>query len=152
MPLILILIGIILIVINYKALRKNDNSFSNIYENKREDLNEVDMKIGQIRKDMAESLLEIQQEILKLKNVDKIDDNLIEVKNSKVKSTEKSKNKDEMKYLLTTENSVINDIHFNSKTEQIKKLLDMGLDEDQICEKLSLGKGEVQLVKGLFKK
>ncbi|MBQ2611906.1 hypothetical protein IJF81_05905, partial [bacterium] len=60
--------------------------------------------------------------------------------------------KNEKDYLLTTENGVINDIRFKNKTQQIKELLDMGLNEDQICEKLSLGKGEVQLVKGLFKK
>lgn len=150
MPAIIILIGIILIIFNYKALKKDKDSFSNVYGNKKEDLTEIDMKIGQIRKDMAESLLELQQEILELKNMYKVDDNFNDVKNSKNKS--KNPKKNEMEYLLTTENSVINEINYNSKTEQIKKLLDMGLDENQICEKLSLGKGEVQLVKGLFKK
>lgn len=148
MPLLIILIGIILIVINYQALKKNKSSFSNVYDNKKEDLTDIDMKIGQMRKDMAESLLEIQQEILELKKTGIKDDNFKDVKNSKIKSDEK--NKDE--HLLTTENAVINDINFKSKTQQIKELLDMGLDEDQICEKLSLGKGEVQLVRGLFKK
>ena len=150
MPILIILIGIVLIVVNLKALRKDKNSFTSVYSNKKEDLTEIDLKIGQIRKDMAESLLELQQEILELKNMYKVDDNFNDVKNSKNKS--KNPKKNEMEYLLTTENSVINEIHYNSKTEQIKKLLDMGLDENQICEKLSLGKGEVQLVKGLFKK
>ena len=150
MPILIILIGIVLIVVNLKALRKDKNSFTSVYSNKKEDLTEIDLKIGQIRKDMAESLLELQQEILELKKVSKPVDNFNDVKNSKNKS--KNPKKNEMEYLLTTENSVINEIHYNSKTEQIKKLLDMGLDENQICEKLSLGKGEVQLVKGLFKK
>ena len=150
MPLFIILVGIILIVFNYIALKKDKGSFSNVYDSKKEDLSEVDLKIAQMRKDIAESLLDIQQEILELKNMNKIDDNQSVIEHSKDKGVKNNKN--EMKYLLNTENSIINDIHFNSKAEQIKRLLDMGLDENQICEKLSLGKGEVQLVKGLFKK
>ena len=150
MPIVIILIGIVLIIVNYKALKKNESSFSSVYSNKKEDLTEVDLKIGQIRKDMAESLLELQQEILELKKTNKSADNFNDVKNFDIKSEKSIKN--ETEYLLTEENSVINEIHFNNKTEQIKKLLDMGFDDDQICEKLSLGKGEVQLVKGLFKK
>lgn len=150
MPIVIILIGIVLIIVNYKALKKNESSFSSVYSNKKEDLTEVDLKIGQIRKDMAESLLELQQEILELKKTNKSADNFNDVKNFDIKSEKSIKN--ETEYLLTEENSVINEIHFNNKTEQIKKLLDMGLNDDQICEKLSLGKGEVQLVKGLFKK
>lgn len=149
MPIVIILIGIALIIVNYKALKKNGSSFSSVYSNKKEDLTEIDLKIGQIRKDMAESLLELQQEILALKKTSKPVDNFNDVKNFDIKSEKSIKN--ETEYLLTEENSVINEIHFNNKTEQIKKLLDMGLDDDQICEKLSLGKGEVQLVKGLFK-
>lgn len=150
MPILIILIGIVLIVVNLKVLRKDKNSFTSVYSNKKEDLTEIDLKIGQIRKDMAESLLELQQEILELKKVSKPVDNFNDVKNFDSKSKKSVKN--ETEYLLTQENSVINEIHFNNKTQQIKRLLDMGLSDDQICEKLSLGKGEVQLVKGLFKK
>ena len=148
MPLLIILIGIILIVVNYQALKKNKGSFSNVYDNKKNDLTDIDMKIVELRKEMAESLLEFQQEILELKETSVKDDNFKDVKNSKIESDKKN----EKDYLLTTENGVINDIRFKNKTQQIKELLDMGLNEDQICEKLSLGKGEVQLVKGLFKK
>ena len=38
------------------------------------------------------------------------------------------------------------------KTERIRNLLQHGFSEDEICEKISIGKGEVLLVKGLFKK
>ena len=148
MPLLIILIGIILIVVNYQALKKNKGSFSNVYDNKKNDLTDIDMKIVELRKEMAESLLELQQEILELKETSVKDDNFKDVKNSKIESDKKN----EKDYLLTTENGVINDIRFKNKTQQIQELLDMGLNEEQICEKLSLGKGEVQLVKGLFKK
>ena len=54
MPIVIILIGIALIIVNYKALKKNENSFSSVYSNKKEDLTEIDLKIGQIRKDMEQ--------------------------------------------------------------------------------------------------
>ena len=40
----------------------------------------------------------------------------------------------------------------SSKTQNIKRLLEDGLTEEQICHKLSVSKGEILLVKGLFKK
>ncbi|MCE5220736.1 MAG: hypothetical protein LLF98_05565 [Clostridium sp.] len=52
---------------------------------------------------------------------------------------------------------IISEIDFSenvdsSKTQKIKKLLKEGLTEEQICHELSVSKGEVLLVKGLFKK
>lgn len=40
----------------------------------------------------------------------------------------------------------------SSKTQNIKMLLSEGLTEEEICHKLAVSKGEVLLVKGLFKK
>lgn len=52
---------------------------------------------------------------------------------------------------------VISEIDFSAKvdsnkTAMIKRLLGEGLSEEQICHELSVSKGEVLLVKGLFKK
>ncbi|MBD7909826.1 MULTISPECIES: hypothetical protein [Clostridium] len=149
MPIILIVIGIILIFLNYKAIKKGENSFGNVLKYKEEDVSDLEIKIGEVRKDMAESLLEIQQDILELKNSYKVDDN------DSVKEIDEDKEelkKDEKAYLLGSDEGVINNITEKSKTERIKELLEMGLSEDEICEKLSLGKGEVLLVRGLFKK
>ena len=67
------------------------------------------------------------------------------------------------------DNNVISEINFNNnsmkrkssdtekiadskKTEKIKELLNEGLSEDEICHRLSISKGEVLLVKDLYKK
>jgi hypothetical protein len=149
MPIILIIIGLFLIYLNFKAIKKDENSFGNVLKYKEEDISDLEVKIGEVRKDMAESLLEIQQDILELKNYYKVDDNN---NVEEINEPEEDLEKDEKAYLLGVDDGIINNITEKSKTERIKELLEMGLSEDEICEKLSLGKGEVLLVKGLFKK
>ncbi len=125
MAIILIIFGITLIIVNIKAINKKENSFGNMLKYKKEDISEVQIEIGQIRQDVAESLTEMQQEILELKNLIK----------------EKKELQEEAKI---EENSF-------DKKSQIIKLIKEGYSEDEICNKLSLGKGEVLLVKNLFK-
>lgn len=146
MPIILIIIGTFLIFLNYKAIKKDKNTFSNVLKYKKEDITEFEVKLGSIRKDMAESLTELQQEILELKR--KSTNGTISQEDNNVNL----KIDNEIEYLLEGKEEVINDISKKGKSERIKELLDMGLTEDEICEKLSIGKGEVLLVKGLFKK
>lgn len=150
MPLLLVVIGIILIVLNYKALKKDENSFGSVLKYKKEDISEIEVQIGAIRIDMAESLTELQQDILTLKE----GINFKEEDITKEESIEISNEveEDERSFLLNTNQEIINDISKKSKTDRIKELLDLGYSDDEICEKLSLGKGEVLLVKRLFKK
>ena len=143
MPIILILIGTLLILLNYKAIKKDKNTFSNVLKYKKEDITEFEVKLGAIRKDMAESLTELQMEILEMKTNKTI---LQEDNNVNLKKV------NEIEYLLEGKQEVINNISKRGKSERIKELLDMGFAEDEICEKLSIGKGEVLLVKGLFRK
>lgn len=146
MPIILIIIGSLLIFLNYKAIKKDDKTFSNVLKYKIEDISEFEVKLGEIRKDMAESLTELQQEILEIKTNNS--SKTISHKNNNVKSESVY----EIEYLLEGKEEVINNISKKGKSERIKELLEIGLTEDEICEKLSIGKGEVLLVKGLFKK
>ena len=58
---------------------------------------------------------------------------------------------------IDEEIGVISEINFSesadsNKTQSIKRLLNAGLTEDEICRELSVSKGEVLLVRGLFKK
>ena len=145
MPIILIIIGALLIFLNYKAIKKDKNTFSNVLKYKKEDITEFEVKLGAIRKDMAESLTELQQEILELKTKSTNGTISQEDNNVNLKTNE-------IEYLLEGKEEVINSISKKGKSERIKELLDMGFTEDEICEKLSIGKGEVLLVKGLFKK
>ncbi|EKQ51071.1 MULTISPECIES: hypothetical protein [unclassified Clostridium] len=190
MPLILLIIGLVLIIYSYRAIKREDKlnkendslsiSFRGVLEDSKEELNDYKIEIGKLRRDMAESLTELQEEILDiknnlnvLKNGKEIYDNKenLEIINSlsedelHTKSNNETKSVDYLiddmdeKYSVSIpvedqevhENNVSENIDSN-KTHSIKKLLKEGLTEEEICHELSVSKGEVLLVKGLFKK
>ncbi len=193
MPLILIIIGTILIIYNYRAIKREDTidpkddtlniSFQSILQDNKEDLNDYKIEIGILRRDIAESLTELQEEIVDIKNnLNKIKDNGklyenkedkhflneneidSEISNDNNKEVEKINKIDQiigiedenLLFDIEAEDELIPKIDFSgkeesSKTQKIKKLLKDGLTEEQICHELSVSKGEVLLVKNLFK-
>lgn len=84
MPLILLIIGVVLIVYNYRAIRHEqedkqddsefDISFQSVLQDSKEEMNDYKIELGLLRKDMAESLTELQEEIFDIKK----DINLLE--------------------------------------------------------------------------
>lgn len=196
MPLILLIVGLVLIIYNYLAIKREskvkqeDNilniSFQSVLQDSKEELNDYKMEIGILRKDIAESLTELQEEIIdiknnlnKLKNNEEIYDNKqdlenkysinedeIDTKMNNDYSKTNKINKIDQTIGNTGENLVVDsdineekttEVIFSekvdsNKTQSIKKLLKEGLTEEQICHELSVSKGEVLLVKGLFKK
>ena len=151
-PFLLLVIGIALIIVNIKAINRKENSFQDVLKYKEENMSDVQMQIGQIRKDVAESLTEMQQEILELKKrLQK--ENINDKEEDKIHKESIVKDEDfDRKVLLDGDEEVINQIDYKDKAQRIRELLESGLTEDEICSKLSIGKGEVLLVKGLFKK
>ena len=148
MPFILIVIGVILVVLNYKALRKKDEtSFSNVLKYKQKDMTEVEVEIGAIRRDIAESLTEIQKEILDIKQHINLNNNVEDIKENLETDEELISNN-----LNSTDEEVdvINEIDNKNKTGTIRELISLGLNDEEICERLSLGKGEVLLVRNLY--
>lgn len=154
MPWLFILLAICLIIVNIKAIKKDDKSFGNVLKYKEKNVTDVNLEIGQLRKDFADTIFDLQKQILSLQNtVDELKNEKNKIDNNKdIKIDEKVQENDEIKTLLSQENGVIDDINKGSKSQKIKELLDMGLSDSEICEKLSLGKGEVLLVKSLYKK
>ena len=149
MPFILIVIGVILVVLNYKALKKDETSFSDVLKYKQKDMTEVEIEIGAIRRDIAESLTELQKEILDIKQYINLNNNIEDIKENLEIDEELISNN------LTSideEVDVINEIDNKNKTAVIRELISLGLNDEEICEKLSLGKGEVLLVRNLYKK
>ncbi|GFZ30947.1 hypothetical protein CSC2_14730 [Clostridium zeae] len=148
MPFVLIIIGVLLIIINYRALKKEDGSFEKILEQRGERVEEHDIEIGNLRREFSETILELQLEIERLKAI----------KNSEESVDNKSgaidyRIDDEASYqesVSMTKNSNKNMI--SDKARSVKELLDKGFTDDQICEELAIGKGEVLLIKGLYKK
>ena len=80
MPFILIVIGVILVVLNYKALKKDESSFSDVLKYKQKDMTEVEVEIGAIRRDIAESLTELQKEVLEIKQHINFNNNVEDIK------------------------------------------------------------------------
>jgi F0F1-type ATP synthase membrane subunit b/b' len=158
MPFFLIIIGIVLIVINIKALKKEDNSFENILKNKEEKIENYEIDIAKLRREFSETLTELQREIYDLK---------AELKNLKSERCDKesySSYEDYSEDILTddTKEKKIevskqnrqeknNDSQLLAdKVNNVHKLMEAGLNDEEICEKLGIGKGEVLLIKGLY--
>lgn len=189
MPLILLVIGLVLIIYNYRAINRAekikqcsngfDISFERVFEENKEEIDDYKVEIGRLRKDIAESLTELQEEILEIKNnvnelkkSEKLSENKEKIKITDLQDEkfEKEDNLDmdeaseeniesniELQDDFEIKEGVISEINFveqvdSNKTQSIKKLLEDGLTEEQICHELSVSKGEVLLVKGLFKK
>ncbi len=161
LPVLIILIGIILIILNVKAIKKEDKSFEKILN--REEMNnnkDYDVEIISIRRDLAETVLDLQKEIevLKkslnyIKNNKEVDDNKYNIDDYEKENSEIILEED------IIGNDVISEINFNNKKklqndkmESVKSLLQNGLRDEEICEKLSIGKGEVLLIKSLLRK
>ncbi len=64
---LLIAIGAILILINFKAIKKEKGSFSETLKGSIENIDEYKKEMGLIRKEFAETLIDIQKEIENLK-------------------------------------------------------------------------------------
>lgn len=186
MPLILITIGLVLIIYNYRSIKRENEmkqeesslniSFQSVLQDSKDELNDYKMEIGTLRRDIAESLTELQEEIVEIKNnLNKLKINEKRYENKEYLEIEDSKsnagNNKEFNEIDGTANTVGQDIIIDPeidsevicevdfsgnigsiKTENIKRLLKDGLTEEQICHQLSVSKGEVLLVKGLFKK
>ncbi|ABR36358.1 hypothetical protein [Clostridium beijerinckii] len=206
MPLILLIIGFSLIVYNYRSIKRENNinkendtlniSFQSVLQDSKEELNDYKMEIGLLRRDIAESLTELQEEIIKikidlkeLKNVEEGSENKEDLEieefldkydiDDSINYREDTEDHKKSKRLYIVDDSimeldeeytesltdtdideeigVISEINFSesadsNKTQSIKRLLNAGLTEDEICRELSVSKGEVLLVKGLFKK
>ncbi|WP_300380943.1 hypothetical protein [Clostridium sp.] len=169
LPFIIILIGIILIVVNLKLINKKEKleeSFGNIL--KREELNEnkdYGLEIISIRKDLAETVMDLQKEIDELRNYIKTLKNKEETIDNNIEDKYGINNFGNS--YLNHEEDVISEIKFSriigdnenienekklDKTQRVKSLLEKGLSEEEICEELSIGRGEVLLIKNLLKK
>lgn len=175
LPFIILLIGVILIIVNFKLINKeekSEESFENIL--KREELNEnkdYGLEIISIRKDLAETVMDLQKEIDELRNYIKniksedkiVDKNIEDIDvNNKVENNHLNPSKDvisEIDFSRIKEDSQnikcgqdVKDKNKLDKKQRVKALLEEGLSEEEICEELAIGRGEVLLIKSLLKK
>ena len=122
LPILIILIGIILIILNIKAIKKENKSFDKILE--REEANndkDYDLEIIAIRKDLAETVLDLQKEIEELKiSINNIksskiaDDNKINIKSFEKEDSDNSSQKDHP--INNFNEDVISEINFSNNS------------------------------------
>lgn len=147
-PLILTIFGVSLIIVNIKAINRKKNSFHNVLKYKKEDITEVQIEMGHIRKSMAESITELQNEILELKQI------IMQNKRDSLEDMKTYNKKEEIINEINYKKSVssVSSVKsHNEKANKIKALINEGYTEEEICNKLDIGKGEVLLVKGLLR-
>lgn len=150
-------IGIALIALNINKLKDDKkNNFLSVINEKEKDFSDIDLEIAKIRKNIGESLTDLQLEIQDLRDQ-------VSYLKFKINELEKNKNIEELtnirynkiekKEKNVIKNSVINEINFDnkSKKDKIKKLIEHGLTDEEICTSLDIGKGEVLLIRGLLK-
>ncbi|ENK0837387.1 hypothetical protein AB2Z22_000698 [Clostridium botulinum] len=177
---LLIVIGSILIFINFKAIKKEKGSFSETLKGSIENIDEYKEEMGLIRKEFAETLIDVQKEMEYLKkelnvlkhtyenNIETEDfykknhstnypkeseGNLLQPKYIDNKNAENISKEINKKNILTNDNDKNSSKDDNSiKVNEVSRLLEEGHAVEEICEILNMGKGEVILIKELYLK
>lgn len=168
MQYIILIFAIVIIILNVRAIKKEKGSFQSTLVQTSENMDEIDIKLGKIRNEFSETILELQKEIEYLKtqfNKEKANgnaerqnkDKLFEMKNGFVKNSQDNEDKNEfMDYNSINEEKSQNNKEIvdsnNIKINEIEKLVELGLSMEEISERLGIGKGEVLLIKELYLK
>ncbi len=155
----LLFIGIILIIFNIKAIKKEEKSFDKAFKDAEFSTDEIDVKLGELRREFSETILELQQEILELKEKydvkykEKEYDNILEEKLELFNMPIiKEKPEEKQNQLTNLEKTKEETLENNIKIQQIKELFEKNLSIEEIVEKSGLGKGEILLIKELYLK
>ncbi|MBI6873108.1 hypothetical protein [Clostridium aciditolerans] len=147
----LLLIGILLIALNINAIRKEKRTFSNVLEHSENSMKDYDLEIGKLRKEFAETVLELQREIEDLKADRELSENDIYIEDNhrsdnKEKIEDNYKNEDyalnkmDVEYEnISGSNDVINSIDVNENNTFVNYLIDdstpiNGIDENNTEE------------------
>lgn len=175
MYILLIIIGSILIGLNYKAIKKENNSFERAIVEADSNTTEVDEKLIVMRSEFAVTITELQKEISELRkekekiekekiekveesdeiylnslvnNIDNVNDtlNISEVTNEKLDNVENINHVEEK--ITKEDTDKVNSL----KVDEVKALLSAGIKDDEIAQRLNIGKGEVLLIKELYLK
>ncbi|GCD08955.1 DUF6115 domain-containing protein [Clostridium tagluense] len=149
---LLIFIGLILVILNVLSIKKQNKSFKGALGNAIENTNDYDIRIGELRREFSESILELQSELVQIKEIMK--KNEVTNKNLDISYIEQAKHRENIEE-IDDENEneiIIDEVHNKNseKLEEIKRLFAEGLSVGEISEILHLGKGEVLLIKDLY--
>lgn len=138
MAVILILLGSILIIFSVYSITREvnkkptkvieKNNFTAVLQDKEENLTDIEVLIGELRREFAETIIDLQKDIMEVKEQLMV-------------------GKEESNLTVNSDNSV-NSVKIND----VEKLLKDGYSVEDISEKLEIGKGEILLIKDLYLK
>ncbi|SUY47464.1 Uncharacterised protein [Clostridium putrefaciens] len=155
MPIYLMIIAGVLITLNIRAIKKEDKSFKEVLIQKENSITPTDIAIGKMRKDMAESIFELQKDIEYLKNNMIMHDKQEDVRYNSIINNDlvKSEQKPQIINLVKDDEiKNVEEIKESDKVIEVIKLFSNGKEVEEICEELNLNRGEVLLIKELYKK
>lgn len=155
MPIYLMIIAGVLITLNIRAIKKEDKSFKEVLIEKENSITPTDIAIGKMRKDMAESIFELQKDIEYLKNNMIMHDKQEDVRYNSIINNDlvKSEQKPQIINLVKDDEiKNVEEIKESDKVIEVIKLFSNGKEVEEICEELNLNRGEVLLIKELYKK
>lgn len=178
MLLLILFIGILLVILNVKAISKEKKDFNSVFKDKFDSMDDFSVEIGKLRNEFGETIYELQQEIVnlkkELKNYKSQNDKVVtsdifeeDIELDEVFNNDKTKEitSDQVYNEIKINNKVTTNNTYNRKKsnynvkkkssvkyEEIDKLLREGFSVDEISEKLNMGKGEVLLIIELYLK
>ena len=135
MIILLILLAMLLIVINFKAALMEKSSFKQVLNNNFESSPQDRLEIIELRRELGETVADLQKEMLELKT-------MIEQRSHNTITEEENISS----VLEQPESKEIGSIN-----DKVIYMLKQGASIEEICSSLGMGKGEVLLVRGLFK-
>lgn len=153
---VLLIIGICLIVLNVRGLKKEKNSFKNVLNKEKVNIDDVKLEIGSLRKEFAETLLEVQREIVSIKDKLDMEENLHT--NGDESYKEKTIYDDKIENIkdivdIDFNKDVVEDKQENKlRIKEVRDLINKGLSIEEIADVLKVGKGEILLIKELYLK
>jgi len=152
---LLVIVGVLLIVLNFHSINKDKGLFKENLSSSIENIDENQIKIGKLRVDIAESFLDLQTQMQQMKEEsDLLGQRIITLEKNKSKLKKIDKIIDEPIILnsIYQANTDSNNPEMDLKINDVQKLLDMGVSIDEVAVKLCIGKGEVILIKNLYLK
>lgn len=147
---LLIFIGVTLVILNVLAIKKQDKSFDGALENAIGNINDYDIKLGEIRREFSESIIDLQSELMIIREA-------MEKNVEHLKETEEIYDDNESNIVIESfynsdgnGTNTSTDTGNTDKVQEIIRLFSEGCSAEEISEILQLGKGEVLLIKDLY--
>jgi hypothetical protein len=110
---LLIFIGLVLITLNVLAIKKQNKSFNGTLGSARDNIDEYDIRIGELRRDFSESILDLQSEIMHLKETIEDNNRLNKSYHSQLDEKKYNSHKIEKESSIELPLEEINDIEIN---------------------------------------